>query len=157
STMAEAVDIRLGIRQVLNQLGEVRQMLEHLREAETLAERLNDDVRRGQVCAAMTTVYSLLGELEEAAATGTRALLIAERLGDVRLRVLTTSFLQQMHYYRGDYERVVELATDNLAIVPADRDSEYFAGIAVPSSVFDQIWLVVSLAQLGRFTQAATV
>ena len=32
-------------------------MLEHLREAEALAERLKDDRRRGQVCAFMTTVH----------------------------------------------------------------------------------------------------
>ena len=58
--------------------------------------------------------------------TGTRALVIAGRLGDVRLRILTTSFLGETHYYRGEYERVVELATDNLAALPADWVYEYF-------------------------------
>ena len=72
---------------VLRQLGEGRQMLDHLREAEALAERLKDDRRRGQVCAFMTTVQSTLDELDEALATGTRALEIAERLGDLRLRI----------------------------------------------------------------------
>ena len=41
-------------------------MLEHLREAEALAERLKDDRRRGQVCGFMTTVLSTLNELDEA-------------------------------------------------------------------------------------------
>ena len=94
--------------------------LERLREAEALAERLNDDRRRGRVCAFLTNAHSLLGELDEALVTGTRALEIAGRLGDLRLRILTTIYLEQAHYYRGDYERVVELATDNLAALPAD-------------------------------------
>ena len=77
--------------------------LERLREAEALAERLNDDRRRGRVCAFMTNAHSLLGELDEALVTGTRALEIAERLGDLRLRILTTTYLEQAHYYRGEY------------------------------------------------------
>ena len=51
STLEQAFDIRLELRPVLITLGEVRRMLERLREAETLAERLNDDRRRGRVCA----------------------------------------------------------------------------------------------------------
>ena len=130
-------EIRLELRPVLIQLGEVRRMLERLREAEALAERLNDDRRRGRVCALMTNTHSLLGELDEALATGTRALEIAGRLGDLRLRILTTSYLEQAHYYRGEYERAVELATDNLAALPADWVYEYL-GSTAPPSVYDR-------------------
>ena len=73
----------------------------------------------------------MLGELDEALVTGTRALEIAGRLGDLRLRILTTTYLEQAHYFRGDYERVVELATDNLAALPADWVYESF-GTAIP-------------------------
>ena len=96
----------------------------------------------------------MLGELDEALVTGTRALEIAGRLGDLRLRILTTTYLEQAHYFRGEYERVVELATDNLAALPADWVYEYF-GTAAPASVYDRSWLVMSLAQLGRFAEAA--
>ena len=67
--------------------------LDRLREAEALAERLNDDRRRGRVCAFMTNIHSMLGDLDEALVTGTRALEIAGRLGDLRLRILTTTYL----------------------------------------------------------------
>ena len=154
STLEQAFEIRLELRPVLIQLGEVRRVLERLREAEALAERLNDDRRRGQVCAFMTNVHSLLGELDEALVTGTRALEIAGRLGDLRLRILTTTYLEQAHYYRGEYERVVELATDNLAALPADWVYESF-GSTAPASVYDRFWLVKSLAELGRFAEAA--
>jgi class 3 adenylate cyclase/tetratricopeptide (TPR) repeat protein len=154
ATLEQAFEIRLELWPVLSLLGEVRRVQERLREAEALAERLNDDRRRGQVCAFMTTVHSLLGELDEALVTGTRALQIAGRLGDLRLRIVTTSYLEQSHYYRGNYERVVELATNNLAALPADGVYEYFGNLA-PASVYDRTWLVRSLAELGRFAEAA--
>ena len=102
----------------------------------------------------MTNAHSQLGELDEALVTGTRALEIAGHLGDLRLRILATSYLGQAHYHRGEYERVVELATDNFAALPADWVYEYF-GRAAPASVFDRCWLVMSLAEIGRFAEAA--
>jgi len=153
STLEQAFEVRLELRPALTQLGEVRRALERLREAEALAERLNDDRRRGRVCAFMTVTHSMLGELDEALVTGTRALEIAGRLGDLRLRIPTTSYLELAHYFRGEYERVVELATHNLEALPADWVYEYF-GLTAPASVYDRYFLVMSLAQLGRFAEA---
>jgi tetratricopeptide (TPR) repeat protein len=138
---------------VLAQLGEIRLALERLREAEALAERLNDDRRRGRVCAFMTTAHNNLGELDEALITGARALEIAGRLGDLRLRLVTTTYLEQAHFFRGDYDRVIELATENLAALPTDWIYESFGNVA-PASVYDRCWLVHTLARLGRFTEA---
>jgi len=154
STLEQGFEIRLELRPVLTLLSESRPMLERLREAETLAERMNDDRRRGRVCAFMTNIHSLLGELDEALMTGTRALEIAGRLGDLRLRILSTTSLEQAHYFRGEYERVVELAIGNLAALPAAWVSESF-GAAAPASVYDRFFLVVSIVELGRFTEAA--
>ena len=132
-----------------------RANLRRLREAGALAEQLNDDRRRGQglgvhdkrplACSAKWTRRST---------TGIRALEIAERLGDLRLRILATSYLEQAQYLRAEYERVVELATGNLAAMPADWIYEYF-GWPRPPSIFDRYWLVMSLAELGRFAEAA--
>ena len=154
STLEQAFDIRLELRSVLHQLGEVRRALEHVREAESFAERLNDDRRRGRVCAFTTVAHAHLGELDEALTSGTRGLEIAGVLGDLELRILATSLLEQAHYYRGEYERVIERATDNLAAIPGDRVYEYF-GNFTPASIFDRFWLVLSLAELGRFDKAA--
>src|SRR5262249_13788312 len=120
STLEQAFEIRLELRPVLAQLGEIRQGLERMREAEIVAQRLGDDRRLARVWALMTVDLSLLGELDEALVTAPRALEVAARVGDLKLRILATTYLEQAHYYRGDYERVVELATDNLAALPAD-------------------------------------
>ena len=154
ATLEQDIEIRLELRPVLRQLGEGRQMLEQLREAEAIATRLNDDRRRGLVCAFLTTVHSSVDQLDEALTTGSRALELAERLDDSKLRFLSKSCLAQVHCYRGDYERAVELATDNLAALPPNWINEHF-GMAVPVSVFDRAWLIMSLAELGRFSEAA--
>jgi class 3 adenylate cyclase/tetratricopeptide (TPR) repeat protein len=154
SMLEQGFELRLELRPVLSQLGGGQRMLECLREAEALAERLNDDRRRGRVYAFMTVTHSLLGALDEALVTGSRALEIAARLGDLRLRILATSYLVQVHYVRGEYDRVIELATGNLAALPADWVYENF-GLAGPPSVWDRTWLVMSLAELGRFAEAA--
>jgi hypothetical protein len=61
--LRQAFEIRLELRPVLSRLGEFRRTLERLREAEALAERLNDDRRRGVLWALMTNIQSVFGEL----------------------------------------------------------------------------------------------
>ncbi len=153
STLEQGCDLRVELRSVLAQLGEGQRMLEYLREAEALAERLNDDRRRCRVYAFMAMNQSNVGELDEALVSGSRALEISERLGDLGLRILATGFLEVAHYTRGEYDRVVELATGNLAAMPAESAYENFGHFG-PASVWDRAWLVMSLAELGRFAEA---
>jgi len=154
STQAQGFDIRLELRPLLGQLGEYRRVMERLREAEAIAIALNDDRRRSRVCAVMTNAHSQLGELDEAVKLGTRALTAADRGGDLGLRLLTTTYLEQAHYFRGEYRRAVELARENLAALPAGSEYESF-GAAMPISIYDRYLLIRSLAQLGRFPEAA--
>jgi class 3 adenylate cyclase/DNA-binding SARP family transcriptional activator len=152
--LEEAFETRLELRLALNQLGEARQMLEQLLAAERLAERLNDDRRRGQICIFMTHLQSRLGDLDEALASGIRALEIGHRFDDARLRIPATTYLAQVHYFRGNYEQAVALATSNLAALCAESVSEDF-GLVSPPSVVDRCCLFLSLAELGRFADAA--
>ena len=65
---------------------QIRLALEWLREAEGLAERLNDDGRRGRVYAFMTTAHNNLGELMLAEARGRAGARHRERHGHERRR-----------------------------------------------------------------------
>jgi tetratricopeptide (TPR) repeat protein len=157
SALEQAFEIRIELRGVLSALGEGRRIFERLREAEALAERLNDDRRRGRICAFLTNLHLTRGELDEALVTGTRALAISSGLGDLKLRILTTGYLEVAHYFRGEYERVVELATDNLAALPDNYDHLVYrvpAGTSTWASVSSRSWLVMSLGELGRFAEA---
>jgi len=154
ATLEQGVDIRLELRPLLGVLGEYRAVMERLREAEVIAETLNDDRRRGRVWAVMTNAHSQLGQLDEALPLGMRALAAAARSGDLPLRLLTTTYLEQASYFGGDFQRAVELAVGNLAALPAGADYESF-GAAMPIAIYDRYLLVRSLAQLGRFGEAA--
>ena len=80
---------------------------------------------------------------------------IAERLGDLELRILTTSVVGGLHYQRAEFEQAVELATGNLAALPAEWVHKVFGfAAAVTASVADRCGMVRSLAQLGRFAEA---
>jgi class 3 adenylate cyclase/tetratricopeptide (TPR) repeat protein len=153
TVMEQAFETRLELRPVLRQLGESREMLQHLREAEAISGLLKDHLRHGQVCAFMTTVLSTFDELDEALVMGMRALESAQRLGNLRLRIICSSYLEQVHYYRGEYDNVVDDTIDNLAALPADWVHEYF-DMAVPASIFSRTYLIMSLAELGRFSEA---
>ncbi len=155
STLEQGFEIRLELGPVLIQLGEDRRRLEHAREAETLAESLNDDRRRGRAYLALCNAHALLGEPDEALVAGTRALQMAGRLGDLRFRILAPTYLAQAHLYRGDFERAVELATDSLAALPTDWVHEPFGYSPIPIGVYCRLWVVHSLAELGRFAEAA--
>jgi class 3 adenylate cyclase/tetratricopeptide (TPR) repeat protein len=154
STLEQGFDIRLEMRPVLSQLAEQRRAYERVVEAQAIAERLDDDYRRGLVYAFMTS-HQASNAPSEALAVGRRALEIAERQADLRLRIVTTDYLEQAHFWRGDYEKVAALVAENLAILPEDAGGEFFGNVA-PISVYDRNWLVQSLAHLGRFAEAAT-
>jgi class 3 adenylate cyclase/tetratricopeptide (TPR) repeat protein len=156
SILEQGFEIRLELVPILNMLGEICESLKEVCEAEAIAARLSDDRRRGRVTASMAHVYTLLGQLDEAVATGSRAMEIARRLGDLRLTIVTRSMLEWTYYCRGGYREVVELASTNLAALPADWVHESF-GRAGPVSVLDRCFLAVSLAQLGRFDEAEVI
>jgi class 3 adenylate cyclase/tetratricopeptide (TPR) repeat protein len=154
ATLEQGVDIRLELCAVLNLVDELRLAHERLREADALVKRLNDDRRSGHVHAFMTRIHMLFGEFEKALVTGTQALDSARRLGDLELRIFTTNLLGTVHYFRTEFKQAVELATDNLATLPADWIYKFF-GAGTMASVSDRCLLIRSLAQLGRFSEAA--
>jgi tetratricopeptide (TPR) repeat protein len=153
TTLEQGCDIRLNFYPVLIQLAKSVPLLGRLREAMTLAGRLGDERRQGQVGMFMTNVHAAQGRLDEALATGARTLEIADRLGDLKVRIATTSFLVNAHHYRGDHDAAVDLALQNIATLPAEWLTETL-GLATTISVFDRWLLVRSLADLGRFSEA---
>jgi hypothetical protein len=94
-----------------------------------------------------------LGELDDGLASGARALEISGRLGDLRLRILATSFLSQVRFFRGDHVQIVDLTTDNLSALPAGWALKISASLL--RHRFTTGYLIMSLAELGRFAEAA--
>jgi tetratricopeptide (TPR) repeat protein len=158
SALEKAVDIRLDLRGVLSQLDESHKIIEHLREAERVVERLNDAGRQGRVFAFMGRAYQQLGELDHAVTFATRALETAERLEDLELRLFAMSSLMELHLFRGDLSRTIELATELIAALPPALPPNWTLrhfGSAVAAPVFVRNQLILSLSGVGRFEEAA--
>jgi class 3 adenylate cyclase/tetratricopeptide (TPR) repeat protein len=91
ATQEQAIDLRLDLRNALWALGELRQILDHLREAATLAEALGDQPQLGRVAAFLCRYLREMGDHDSAVESGQHALAIAETLGDFALQVRPSS------------------------------------------------------------------
>ena len=94
--------------------GEPARALEHLLEAERVAEALGDQWRLGWVSNYLSEYFRTVSEHDRALAVGQRALEIGTALGDVTLQVETRLRLGQVHHARGDYREAADLLGMNL-------------------------------------------
>jgi tetratricopeptide (TPR) repeat protein len=149
----QAIDLRLGLRTPLNALAEPPERIRaHLRRAETLAQTLGDDLRRGWVYAAMGNNCWRAGEVDRAIATNQRALAEATSLGHVGLQARAHIQLGQAYFDAGDYARAVDSLARNVATLQGDLLSERFGtnGSVAASS---RVWLSYCLAERGAFAE----
>jgi DNA-binding SARP family transcriptional activator/tetratricopeptide (TPR) repeat protein len=153
--MGRDLDLRIDLRQSLFPLGRLAELRDHLREAERLAEALDDRRRLAQVSTFVSNHARITGDLPQALASGRRALALAEALADHRLTVEANLRLGQVHWSLGRYRDAVTFletaAEPDGTSVPADpRGGPAELGLAD----FGLYWLGPVLAELGRFEEA---
>jgi tetratricopeptide (TPR) repeat protein len=151
-TIEQAIDLRFDLRNVLSVLGDHGPILEHLRQAETLAQALGDQRRLGRVYSYMSRQFRQIPDYDRAIASGERALAIAAALGDFRLQVATHSFLGQTYYFLGHYRRALDILRRNMAFLEGGILGERFGG-GLTAFLYSCTWLVASLAELGAFSE----
>ena len=152
STLEQSIDLRLDVRHPLNQLGETERILEHLREADRLAEALDDQLRLGRVAAYLTTYYYAVGNQEHAVASGQRALTIATALGNFPLQVELNFRLGQVYNQIGQYRVAMSFLSRNVENVELLQGELAHRMIApVSFSAFSRAYLVLCLAERGEF------
>ena len=152
ATQEQAIDLRLDLRGALLELGELRQMLDHLREAATLAEALGDQPRLGRVAAFMCRYLREMGDHDSAVESGQQALAVAAALGDFALQVMAHQFLGVAYYALGDHRRAMGVLRSNVESLAGDLSRESFGLVGYPS-VNSRSWLVRCLAELGAFPE----
>ena len=87
-TREQAIDLRLALRSALLPSGDFGRILACLREAEALAEALDDPRRLGQVSLFLSSHFYFMGAYDQAIAAAQRALALATASGDVVLQAL---------------------------------------------------------------------
>ncbi len=155
-TMAQAVDLRCEATPALTPLGETARMLEHLRRAEPLAEKLGDARRVARVAAHLTQCFWIEGEHERGLESGARALGIARSLGDVPLEVLTSLRLGQVCFVLGRHEQALDLVTQSIGRLADDFARDGFEMPALPAVACRAV-AAYCLTDLGRFEEARAI
>jgi class 3 adenylate cyclase/tetratricopeptide (TPR) repeat protein len=145
----EAIDVRLSLRTCLVASGNVVGGLEHLREAQVLAERLGDQRRLGRVLCLTANCDYLLGHYDDAIGVGERAFRIATEVGDASLEATSTLYLGQTYYLRGNPIRAISLLQKNIEVDRGPREHIGVAGIPVAA----RSMLCWCFASLGRFAE----
>ena len=104
-TLEHGIDLRIAFQHALLLVGEPARALEHLLEAERLAQALDDQWRLGWVSTDLSDYFRTVGEHDRALAVGRRALEIGTTLGEVTLQAETRLRLGQVRHARGDYRQ----------------------------------------------------
>jgi tetratricopeptide (TPR) repeat protein len=155
-TQEQAVDLRLDLYYSLFVLGEHRQVLVHLHEAETLATTLGDQHRLSRVSTWMSNTLVTLGDNDRARTSGQHALTLATELGDLPLLAQANTRLGHVYYILGTYQQALDLLRQAVETVLEGSSHDRFGervGAANLLSVVSRTVLLWSLAEVGEFTE----
>ena len=153
---ATGVDLRCDLHNALVPLGQHARSVAVLREAAALAETLDDRPRLARALSFESNVHWELGEADEAARAGARALAIAEETRDLGLQIVGNFNVGAGRRALGDYRQALILLRRNLALLPPDATAESF-GLPGIAAVLTRAHLAWTLAELGQFDEAVGV
>ena len=149
----QAIDLRFDLRHALLPLDEPRRALDHLRQAEVLAEALGDQRRLGQIAGYMAFCLRELGDPDGSLASAQRALTIATALGDGSRQVAANVSLGEVYLSAlSDYRRAAQVFRRTVEMLHGALLERF--GTAFIPSVTSRASLAMCLAELGAFAEA---
>ncbi len=154
ATREQAIDLRLALRSALQPLGDLGRMLVCLREAEALAETLDDPRRLARISLFLSRYFSLMGTYGQAITAAQRALALATASGDGVLQALANLNLGQAYEPQGDYQRAIDCFGQTVAALDGARHRERFGQVILPA-VHSRAQLALCHAELGTFPEGS--
>jgi class 3 adenylate cyclase/tetratricopeptide (TPR) repeat protein len=157
-TREQAVDLRLALYSTLQPAGgwHFERTLVYLREAETLAETLDDRRRLAQVYIALGHHFSNRGVHAQAIAFSQRALALATASGDAVLRIRADYYLGVVYHDQSEWRQAADCFQRTVA--PLERAHERFGQMFPPDvTVIGRAILAWDHAELGRFAEGRTL
>jgi predicted ATPase len=155
-TREQAIDLRIALRSALWPSGALERILAYLREAETLAEALDDSRRLAQVSLFLFENFRFIGAYDRASAAAQRALALATASGEVVLRAQANQRLGQAYYAQGDYRRAIDCLKQSVAGFDGAQRREHFGQVILPA-VLSRAYLAWCHAELGTFPEGRTL
>jgi tetratricopeptide (TPR) repeat protein len=155
-TLEHAIDVRCDLRLALMPLNQRERSLAILREAEALAQVLDDPRRLGRVSIMIAHCLRGMGDFEHALATGYRVLDLATTCRDISLQALAYFVLGEVYYSLGNYYRAIDMLQRSVESLDhaesQDRFGESTLGPGL-QSVASRCWLIQALADVGAFAE----
>ena len=133
NTREQAIDLRLALRVALTPLGDSGRVLALLREAEAMAEALDDPQRLGRVLRFLARLFHFRGVYDQAIATYQRALVLASASGDTVLHALVNQTLGNVYQAQGDYRRAIDCFEQTMAFLDGVHRRERFGLLIFPA------------------------
>ena len=155
-TLEQAIDLRFDLRNTLLPLGEHERILDLLRAAEALAERLDDLQRLGQIAAYLCLTFSATGEPQRAIAAGQRALALATSSGAFDIQIAAQTHLGIAYHLAGDFRQALDVTRRVIGLLTEEQRLARF-GLITPPAVSSRNFMVWSLAELGDFTEGSAM
>ena len=138
---------------MLQPVAELDRILGVLEPAEALAESLGDQARVGRVLGGLCNTWQSRGAPDRALTLVTRAYELGNTLGDVALQIEATLRLGAVHYSLGNYSTAVSFLRQTLDLTRGRPESERLGFVGLVS-VLMNVWLSMSLSELGQFSEA---
>jgi predicted ATPase/class 3 adenylate cyclase len=151
-TIEQAIDLRLALRSALFPLGDWECLLAYLREAESLAEALDDVPRLGQVFLYLSFHFYLRAAYNEAVAAAQRVLTLATAGGEVVLHALAHYYLGTACIAQGNYGQAIDCLEQTMASLEGIQRHERF-GQVFPPAVSSRAYLAWCHAERGTFAE----
>jgi tetratricopeptide (TPR) repeat protein len=152
TTRAQAVDLRLQLRNALIPFGAWEQALTHLRAAEHIAAELGDHRRLGHV---YRTMADTLQKTHPAPALFycQRARTIATALGDVEIQIWSHLTMAQAYHDLGHYRQGIACLQQALTALQGMPPAQSLRYMTAHPVIQARTWMVNCLMQLGEFAE----
>jgi tetratricopeptide (TPR) repeat protein len=152
-TIAESLDLRIDLVNVLVPLDEWGRIGALLDEAEALAEAVGDQRRLGRALFNKMVQFALAGDLAAALQAGRRALAIGESQADIAIQVVANGYLGRVYVARGECREAVRHCEAALALIPEGLAQERFGDAEIQGSGVREL-LARALGARGRYAEA---
>jgi tetratricopeptide (TPR) repeat protein len=152
ATREQAIDLRLALRNALFPSGDLGRILTTLREAESLAEALDDPRRLAQVSCFLSLHFHIIGAHDQALTAAQCALALTTASGEVVLEALANHNLGIAYRAQGDYRRAIACFGQTVASLEGARRRERF-GLPILPAVASLAYLAACHAELGTFAE----
>jgi predicted ATPase len=148
----QAIDLRLALYSALQPSGDWGRLLAYLREAEALADALDDPRRLGTVSLRLSFHCFLMGVYDQAIPAAQRALTLATVSEEIVPQALAYYHLGKAYQAQGDYRWATDCLRQTVTFLDGARRHERFGEAFVPA-VMARFWLAGCHADLGTFAE----